>query len=250
MQILRMITTEKSVSITELVEVLYFSESTIKRDLIALEEDGLIRRSRGGASIVDERRIDVPYTLKLQNNSEEKEKELIAKAASYLVTNDSNLFVDSSSTSLQLAKYIGHIKNFQIITNGLATASIFSELTKANVYILGGLVFSRRLTVNGPRAFSEIFEYQGDLAFVSCRGLDLSFGATEVTEGEALMKKGFRKQAEKVVLLVQENKIGKKYLHQSLKITDIDYLVTAAHFTEEESKYLEDSGVQIIKCRG
>lgn len=247
-QLLRLITNEKSVTISYLVETLYFSESTIKRDLVALEKDGLIRRNRGGATIVDERRIDVPYTLKLQSNNQEKDKERIAKAASSLVINDSNLFIDSSSTALQLAKFLGHLRNIQIITNGLATASILSEQTCANVYILGGLVFSRRLTVNGARAFSEISEYQGDIAFVSCRGLDLSFGATEVTEGEALIKKGFRKQSEKVVLLVQKEKIGNKYLHQSLKLAEIDYIVTDAKFSDEESQCLADNGIKVINC--
>ena len=113
--------------VIDLIELVNYSEATIKRDLVFLEKSGLIRRVRGGAMLVDNRKIDVPYLMKITKLEEETEKRKIADTASSLIRDDMVLFLDSSTTSLHLVRNLARFDGLQIITNGIVTAAMLSE---------------------------------------------------------------------------------------------------------------------------
>ncbi|MBJ1440793.1 DeoR/GlpR transcriptional regulator, partial [Enterococcus faecium] len=119
--------------VTDLIELVNYSEATIKRDLVFLEKSGLIRRVRGGAMLIDNRKIDVPYLMKITKLEEETEKRKIADTASSLIRDDMVLFLDSSTTSLHLVRNLARFDGLQIITNGIVTAAMLSEYTTAKV---------------------------------------------------------------------------------------------------------------------
>ncbi|WP_067840489.1 DeoR/GlpR family DNA-binding transcription regulator [Amphibacillus sediminis] len=237
---------ESFMKTTDLVELLNYSEATIKRDLIELENKGLIRRTRGGAVIIDRQKIDIPYLMKVDRFNDEKEKEQMAKVAATLIENDMSMFIDSSSTALHLVHHLNHFKGLKVITNGVITASLLSEYTSADVNILGGSIVPKRFTVNGSKAFYDALTYNVDLAFVSCRGFDFSLGATEITEGEALIKQSFRKRSKEVVLMVTHDKFNQKYLNQSLDCTDIDYMIVDRPLTESGLDQLQQHKIQVL----
>ncbi len=112
--------------VTDLIELVNYSEATIKRDLVCLEKSGLIRRVRGGAMLVDNRKIDVPYLMKITKLEEETEKRKIADTASSLIRDDMVLFLDSSTTSLHLVRNLARFDGLQIITNSIVTAAMLS----------------------------------------------------------------------------------------------------------------------------
>ncbi|KLV25453.1 DeoR/GlpR transcriptional regulator [Niallia circulans] len=237
---------ENFMKTTDLVELLNYSEATIKRDLIELENQGLIRRTRGGAVIIDRRKIDIPYLMKVDKFNDDKEKERMAKLAKELIQNDMNLFIDSSSTALHLVHQLNKFEGLQVITNGVITASLLSEYTSAKVNILGGSIVPKRFTVNGSKAYHDALTYNVDLAFVSCRGFDFSVGATETTEGEALIKQSFRKGAKEVVLMVTHDKLNQKYLHQSLNCSDIDYMIVDKPLSKIELEDLQKHKISVL----
>ncbi|MEI2365003.1 DeoR/GlpR family DNA-binding transcription regulator [Niallia circulans] len=237
---------ENFMKTTDLVELLNYSEATIKRDLIELENQGLIRRTRGGAVIIDRRKIDIPYLMKVDKFNDDKEKERMAKLAKELIQNDMNLFIDSSSTALHLVHQLNKFEGLQVITNGVITASLLSEYTSAKVNILGGSIVPKRFTVNGSKAYHDALTYNVDLAFVSCRGFDFSVGATETTEGEALIKQSFRKGAKEVVLMVTHDKLNQKYLHQSLNCSDIDYMIVDKPLSKIELEDLQKYKISVL----
>lgn len=136
-------------TVSELVNLLNYSEATIKRDLVQLENQGLIRRTRGGAMSIDNTKIDVPYMMKITNYDSEKNKEYMASIAQTMIKDDMTLFLDSSTTSLHLVSTLTKFNGLQVITNGVMTASVLSQYTNASVSILGGLLVPSRFTVNG-----------------------------------------------------------------------------------------------------
>ncbi len=220
--------------IIDLIELVNYSEATIKRDLVALEKSGLIRRVRGGAMLVDNQKIDVPYLMKISQLDEETEKRKIADIASTRIKDDMVLFLDSSTTSLHLIRNLGRYEGLQIITNGVITAAMLSEFTSAKVSIVGGTIVQKRATINGSKAYNDVLTYYADLAIISCRGLDFIHGVTETHEGEALLKKAFRKQANHLMVLATQEKIGQRFMHQAIASHEIDYLVTSEELTKEQ----------------
>ncbi|WP_207871868.1 hypothetical protein DOK78_002599 [Enterococcus sp. DIV2402] len=226
LQIVNYLKANQFASVNDLIEVVKYSEATVKRDLVKLEKNGLIRRTRGGAMIVDNQKIDIPYLLKVTQLKEDSGKQYIATIAEKLIKDDMVLFIDSSTTCLHLIKNLSKFNGLKIITNGILTAAMLSEFTSANVSILGGSIVPKRATINGSKAYNDILSYNADIAFIGCRGLDFKNGVTEVHEGEALMKKGFRKQANKLVVLATSDKIDNKYMYQGIACHEIDYVIT------------------------
>lgn len=232
--------------IQELIELVKYSEATVKRDLIDLEKKGLIRRTRGGAMIIDNQKIDLPYLMKIINFNEQDNKHKLAESAKSLIKDDMLIFLDSSTTTLHLVKMLSKFEGLQIITNGVLTASLLSEFTDAQINIIGGTVVKKRNTINGAKAFNDALNYNADISFVSCRGFDFNKGASETTEGEALIKQAFRKNSKHLVLLVTEDKYNNKYLHKSLSLHDIDTIVTDYNLSNEDKKLFERNNIRII----
>ncbi|MBC1521464.1 DeoR/GlpR transcriptional regulator [Listeria aquatica] len=232
-QIVNYLKVEQFARIQDLIKLVNYSEATVKRDLVHLENKGLVRRTRGGAMIIDNQKIDIPYLMKMNELNNEENKKYIAEVAKTLIRDDMVIFLDSSSTSLYLVGVLSRFEGLQIITNGVMTASMLSEFTSARVSILGGSILPKRYTVNGAKAYNDALTYNADIAFVSCRGIDYDKGATETHEGEALIKQAYRRQSNLLVLLATQEKMNHKFMHQSLACHDIDYLITDFKLDEE-----------------
>lgn len=244
-QIVNYLKVHKFARVADLIDLVNYSEATVKRDLIMLEKSGLIRRTRGGAMIVDNKKIDVPYLMKVTQLNEEDNKQYIANVAETLIKDDMVIFIDSSTTCLHLVQNLGKFDGLQIITNGVITAAMLSEFTSAHVSILGGSIVPKRATINGSKAYNDILTYNADLAFIGCRGLDFEHGVTETHEGEALMKKAFRRQSNQLVVLATSDKLDHKYMYQAIACHEIDYMVTDQPLSLEKMEKLKQHH---IKC--
>lgn len=244
-QIVNYLKVHQFARVIDLIELVNYSEATVKRDLVLLEQSGLIRRTRGGAMIVDNKKIDVPYLMKVTQLNEDDNKQYIANVAQTLIKDDMIIFLDSSTTSLHLVKNLSKFDGLQIITNGVLTAAMLSEFTTAHVSVLGGSIVPKRATINGSKAYNDILTYNADMAIIGCRGLDFDHGVTETHEGEALIKKAFRRQADHLVVLATEDKLDHKYMYQSVASYEIDYLITNKPL---ESEKLEKLNQHHIKC--
>lgn len=233
-------------SIVDLASLVNYSEATIKRDLIELEKKGLIRRTRGGAFLIDNRKVDVPFLMKLTELNENSAKQRIADSVQKLIKDDMIIFLDSSSTCLHLAKSLSRFDGLQVITNGVLTAALLSEYTTAHVLVLGGAIVSKRMTINGSKAYNDALSYNADIAIMSCRGIDFENGTSETHEGEALIKKAFRKQSKKTIILATSDKFNQKFMHQSLTCHEIDVLVTNSLLPKEAKMKLDMHEIKYI----
>lgn len=245
-QIVNYLKVNQFARVVDLIDLVNYSEATIKRDLLNLEEKGLIRRTRGGAMIIDDQKIDVPYLMKITHLDEEDNKQYLSNVAETLIRDDMVIFLDSSTTCLHLVKNLSKFEGLKIITNGVITAALLSEFTNAQVSILGGEIVPKRATINGSKAFNDILTYNADIAFVGCRGLDFEHGTTETHEGEALIKKAFRKQSNHLVVLATKDKLNHKFIYQSLACHEIDYIITDQPLSKEEISKLSEHHIQYL----
>lgn len=245
-KIIELLETYNYLSVIELSETLLYSEATIKRDLTVLANDGIIRRTRGGAAIIDEKRLELPYLMKISGNERDKAKTNMALKALELIKDDMVIFLDSSSTALHIVYELNKFNNIKVITNGLLTASLLTQSTDAKVFVIGGEVYSKRFTINGSKAYSDTLTYSADIAFMSCRGFDFNIGATEVSEDEALIKKAFYTNASTVVLMVNQNKLNLKYTHQSVPSNRINYMITDGKLSYDIKKRLKGLNIKVL----
>ena len=172
---------KNAVSVTELVEKLGASESTIRRDLNTLDEMGKLKKVHGGATAMDREYITSEPTVSDKVNVQVEEKKAIGRYAAAMINNDDFVFVDAGTSTEWMIEYIGESKA-TFITNGIAHAK---KLLNKNLktYIIGG-----RLKVGLTEEELQAIDSRvtrnslGDISMKACVDARVSFGGTAPTE--------------------------------------------------------------------
>lgn len=237
-KILEILSEKQAISVDELCHVLFSSGATIRRDLQILENNGLIHRTHGGAVFVDGNAKDFPLTLRESENL--IPKSIIAKKAVQYIRDGQTLFMDASSTVCRLAERLTGFQHLRVITNGLKTANILSEIDGIDVYCTGGRMRENAKSLVGPQAVEFVSHFNADLAFFSCRGVSPEIGITESNEDEANLKMMYMKNAAKVVLMCDSSKLGKQYFCKMGPLDSIWKLITNVQLPAEYDQRLSD----------
>ncbi len=215
--ILEILERKQAVTVEELCATLYSSGATIRRDLQVLENNGMIRRTHGGAVHIDSSAKDYPMTLRENENL--SAKDLMAQRAFSHIRDGQTLFMDSSSTVCRLARRLTGFQHLRVITNGLKTASILADIDGIEVYSTGGRLRDNAMSFTGSQAVGFVQQFNADYAFISCRGVDPDVGITDSDESEAALKRSYMQNSRRVVLLCDSSKLGQRYF---CKIAPLD----------------------------
>lgn len=244
-KLLSLLKKHKNMRNADLQKKLYCSSSTLRRELIQLEKEGLIRRYRGG--VVFEVEQNHTIALHYRENVMVVPKKHIAEIASIFIGEGMCIFVDSSSTVKALLPYLGTLSNCVVLTNGLLIAyellQSCSESTK--IYMLGGEVIKDAESVIGDygNSFLEIFNI--DLFFLSSTGLDTD-GIYEANFSQALFKKKIMRLANQTILLVDHTKFGKKHAYKFSDWTSFESIVTDMPPSQEYIILAKNSSTELL----
>ncbi len=137
-QILLLLNDKKSVSVHELSSTLLVSGATIRRDLAAMERDGLLSRSHGGATLLKSTAEETAPPKYEQTML--RERRLIGEIASTIIRPNSTLFLDSSETCGAFIPFLKQYNYLSVITNGLKNALSLSQNTTAKIYFASGTI--------------------------------------------------------------------------------------------------------------
>lgn len=177
---------DSTVQVKKLVESLGVSESTIRRDLSQLEEEGLLVRIHGGAK--RSYRLDTEATLKEKATTSKSEKQAIGKFAASLVQDGDTIFLDAGTTTATLIPHLVGKSNLKIVTNGLKQAEYLSELA-FQVIVLGGQLKVRTQAIIGTTATNQLATYRFNKAFIGINGVDIAYGLTTPDDEERNIKR-------------------------------------------------------------
>ena len=177
---------KKSMTVAEFTEITGASESTIRRDLIALDDMGKIKRFHGGAKAIEHEYItnEAPVSAKAQLNVEEKSA--IAKYAATMINDEDFIFIDAGTSTELMIDYIGET-NATFVTNGIAHAK---RLLKKNLrtYMIGGLVKPITEAIIGAEAVNSMKKFNFTKCFLGTNGIHMDYGFTTVDVEEAMVK--------------------------------------------------------------
>lgn len=215
------------VTVEQLCAKLFVSGATVRRDLAGLEESRLILRTRGGAMLLDSNSSDEP--LGFRENKNVVQKQVIAGLARAHIRDGMTLFLDSSSTVGVLARRLNEFQGLKVITNGLKTAYLLSEMRSVSVMCTGGAVRENSQSLVGQSAVGYISRLNADLAFISCRGFSIQNGASEASEEEFYIKRQFLHNSAAAVLLCDSAKLDIDYLCRVAPLSRFADVVTERH---------------------
>lgn len=243
--ILKELREHKFVKVDELAEKHYVSPSTIRRDLNTLAKEGLIRRTYGGATLIEHPSSEIPFQVR--KNERQSEKNIICQMAAEMISDDQFIFLDATSTVSHMVRHLGGKKNLKIMTTSAQISlDCVDQLSSAQVYCTGGWMNSFLRGFVGEAARQRIAEFRPDILFFSARSISLDDGITDVNEEDVFMKQQMLKSCRKVVFLCDHSKFNQTSYRVICDYEEIDCLVTDRKPSEMWLRRLESAGVDVI----
>lgn len=176
--ILNVLEREGTVTAQQLAELLHTSLSTIRRDLIALDRQGLLLKVHGGAARKETHLSSAELDMLTKEGMNIEEKRAIARTAASLIRPDDFVFIDAGSTTLQLVHALsGKALEATYVTNGLAHTRALSQMG-CSVFVPGGRVKQSTEAIVGATALNDLSRYNFTKAFLGVNGISLNRGYT------------------------------------------------------------------------
>lgn len=229
-------------SLDELSEQLDASVSTVRRDLSVLEGKGTVRRTHGGARLVNPRSDE--FTFSARDTHQLAEKEAIGRACAELILPNQTVIVDAGTTAYHVARHL-ESKAPQIITNSLPVANLFSAANKLEVVVSGGVIYPRLGVLVGPLAVEAFSKIRADVAIMSAGGLTLE----GISNSHGLLieiQRAMIHAAHKIIFCLDYTKCGRQSLSRLCDLDDVDVIVTDKGAPPEMVKGLRKRGVEVI----
>ena len=235
---------QKSASISELSRQFFIGEATIRRDLDKLEKKNLIKRTYGGAVLVEGLNMEIP--LSVREKEQASGKDHIGRLAAALVQEGDILIMDSSSTTYAMIPYLKQKDDVTIITNGVKTAATLGRELHTQVYCTGGKLRENSMSLVGQGAREYIRNFTAQRLFFSCRGITAENGAMDNSDEEAELRRVMMDRAETVYLLCDSSKCNRSAFYKICDLMRIHCFITDAAPSEALGDALLHSGVRIL----
>ncbi|GLO65303.1 MULTISPECIES: DeoR/GlpR family DNA-binding transcription regulator [Oceanobacillus] len=219
-QILKKLNESGVVKSLDLISDLNCSESTIRRDLAQLEEDGLLTRIHGGAKKHYSFDKEPTYQEKTIKNVQHKAS--IGKFAASLIEENDVIYLDAGTTTLEMIPYLPDI-SFTVVTNGIVHASMLTN-KQIPSYLVGGKLKHSTNAIVGSSSLRQLKEYQFTKAFLGVNGIDLRYGCTTADPEEAAMKSSALQQASTAYMLADESKWNNVNFAKICNINDVIFI--------------------------
>ena len=229
-------------SLDELSELVDASVSTVRRDLDILEARGTLRRTHGGARLVNPKSDEFAFTSR--DTHQYDEKEAIAQACAGLILPNQTVIVDAGTTCAHVARHL-EAKSPHIITNSLPVANAFSSSAKLEVVVTGGVIYPRLGVLVGPLAVAAFSQVHADVAIMSCGGITPEV----VSNSHGLLieiQRAMMQASQRVVLCVDHTKFGRQSISQLCHLAAIDTVITDRAPAPDMQEALEKAGVELI----
>lgn len=235
-------------AVSEIAAELGVSEITVRRDLTRLEAQGLLVRTHGGAlagklSSTETFDSDEPsFEARRRRNADAKTR--IGVAAAALIRPGATIGIDVGTTALELARQLTARDDIKIFTNSVRAATLLSE-GPAPVYLPGGQLRSKELSVYGSIAIAQLRHYWFDLAFIGFSGLT-DQGLFDYSLEDTEIKRVYIERAAQTVALCDSSKFGRLSMARVGTLEEVDTLITDAPPPDSLRMALERADVKII----
>jgi DeoR family transcriptional regulator of aga operon len=251
-QIIKFLLRTGTATIEELLAVAGSSAPSIRRDLARLENRGLIRRTHGGATLVEPLlyepfRYDSSFLAREQRFAVEKRH--IGLAAAELVLAGETVGLTAGTTTTHIGRSLRHRDKIQVITNAINIGMELCNQPGIRTSLTGGVVpWAWSFSLTGNAALTFLNDVYMDKVFLSVTGLDGERGATSLEADEALVYRKMIKQAKQVIVTADSSKLGKVSPAFICPTNDIHILITDTGASQEAIAPFERQGIRVIRA--
>ena len=238
--ILALLAEQGEVHVDALARHFETSEVTIRKDLAALESNGLLLRRYGGA-------LPMPHELVAEPSQPVSPyKQAIARAAAACIREHARIIIDSGSTTAALIPELDRRPGLVVMTNSLNVANALRELEQEPVLLMtGGTWDPHSESFQGQVAEQVLRSYDFDQLFIGADGLDLARGTTTFNELLGLSRV-MAEVAREVIVMAEADKLGRRMPNLELPWSSIHTLITDARLEPEAREQILARGIKLI----
>lgn len=232
------------VEVNNLAKMFKVTGATIRRDLNQLEKEGVLQRAHGGGVLKKGTLAEPSFTSQLKKATEEKEQ-IAAEAVKHIKPGES-IFLDSSSTVLQIAKYLDKESHLFVVTNSLYIANELTQYPNIELIMLGGLLRYDSKTLVGPLTEKNIKDFKIDKAFLGISAINKKGELTDPNIYEANMKKNIIEMAQEVIGVADSSKFNKESFSFIATVSKLSKMIIDRATTVDSIQLLKNHGVEVI----
>ncbi|UTM59805.1 DeoR/GlpR family DNA-binding transcription regulator [Photobacterium sp. CCB-ST2H9] len=227
------------VTLNDICEQFLVSRDSARRDLVKLTQQPGIQRIRGGAVRAAVSAHLEPYAGKVISEA----KQRLARYAATLVEANDSLLLDTGTTHTLLASHLSQPST--VVTNSVDILQQLAGTPDVSVHLLGGQFDTFHRAILGAQAEKQLAEYRVNKAFIGVCALS-EHGLSTNDEQEASLKKAMMAQAQQVILVCEQHKIGQDNFHHICALDAIDVLITDQPLTTAYAELFDHHEIQVI----
>lgn len=220
------------------------SIDTIRRDLTAMEERGLLKRTHGGAIPLSKVRR-FPIDEKLRYGEGTEHQNAVAKLAVRYIEQGDTIFIGGASIHYVLLKYLPLDKNYTVITNSLIIAEKLKLLNNVETYIVCGKIKDEEGIIDAL-ATEFIRTLRIDVAFLTGGGFSARHGLSSSTPEGSAFQRAVAEVSRKKICLANFDKIGTEFFSRTLEAKELDLLITDWEAPDKEIEEIKKLGIKVI----
>ncbi len=246
-RVMDMLSEQGFMTLADLAQRFGVSESTLRRDLEVLDEQSVVKRTRGGAVYVKDTSPQ-PLGFAEREATALAEKAAIARAVAGLVEPEQTLIVNGGTTCFHVARELAG-RRLSVVTNSVPIAAVLMGEPQTEVTLLGGYLYPRTGVTVGASAQEMLAGLHADLLVFSCAGVAEGSGYN-ANQMMVEVEQRMLQTAGRAILAIDHNKIGRKALVRLCDLKDIDIVVTDDGATEDQLAMLRAGGAREVIVAG
>lgn len=239
------IVTNGKITIAEIAAQYGISEESARRDLRLLEQQGICKRTHGGAILPQQVCVRPPVDRKFESMPILPNYREIAKRAAQQITKNDIVYLTGGSLGHIMAQYLPRDFQYTVVVNSVDIAKELRDFENIDVYIAGGKM-RRSGSVTDSLAANFISRLHFDVCFITGAGLTADFGLSNGTDETATFQRTVIGNSRKKYLLIPSTKVGVNSFIKVCNAEIFDAVITDWDCVEDQISALEDKGIQVI----
>ena len=242
-----LLSTQGFMALSELVQRLGVSESTVRRDLEILEEQGVIRRTHGGAVYVNDAAAGHRLAFADRQTTAAAEKKAIARAVAELIRPNGTVVINGGTTCCQVAAALAG-RRLSVVTNSVPIASLLSADVATEVTLIGGYVYPRTGVALGQMAEQQLEHLHAAQLVLSCAGLTEE-GAFNSNQMMVEVERKMMGIADEIILAADHAKFGMRAVVKLCSLDELDVIVTDDGADQRTRSWLDALPARVIYAK-
>ena len=231
-----------SVSVSDLSRALGVTQVTARADLAALEKEGMLVRTHGGATPAHHPKV----FERIQTGRRRKEK--IARAAAEMIQDGDTVIISAGTTTAMIPKYLLGRRDVHIVTNNTLLLNFARNNAGLHITLIGGEFRASEEGMVGPMALTALEQFHVSKTFIGIDGASVKQGFTAYFLESAVLVRKMAEQADQVIAVGHSSKFGKHGFARILPFDGVDVLVTDNDLDSKIQSEMSSAGVHVVKA--